>query len=155
MMLILMILFALSLESSAVSNYPIKRIVLHVTDTDDKHDIGAHEIDVFHRYFVGWDGGCGYHYIVRKNGKVEKCREDIIIGAHVKDHNRHSLGIAWVGRKRMTFEQRQSLIKLVKKLMKKHNVKKEKVLGHKFFDTAKAQKKTCPNIDMDIFRREL
>lgn len=45
----------------------------------------------------GWSNGCGYHYVIRRDGTIEKGRPDEMVGAHCLNHNRHSLGICYEG----------------------------------------------------------
>ena len=39
----------------------------------------------------------GYHYVVRRNGTVEKGRTEETTGAHCVGHNAHSIGICYEG----------------------------------------------------------
>lgn len=133
----------------------IKKIVVHVTDSDDSLDIGFREINEWHRE-RGWLSpsgiSCGYHYIIRKNGNVEIGRPEKETGAHVKGHNSTSLGIVWVGRKDITSAQRESLFAMLKGLCNKYNLDPtEDVYGHYELD----KNKTCPNLDMVKIRAEL
>ncbi len=70
-------------------------IVVHVTATPPSADIGAEEVDRMHRA-RGWSG-IGYHFVIRRDGRIEKGREEAAIGAHVAGFNSHSLGVAMVG----------------------------------------------------------
>lgn len=77
---------------------PIKSVdylVVHCSATPASRDIGRKEIDVMHRQrgFMG----IGYHYVIRRNGEVEKGRPDDRPGAHVEGFNHRSLGICMVG----------------------------------------------------------
>lgn len=70
-------------------------IVIHCSATGDKMDIGAADIDKWHRK-NGW--ACiGYHYVIRRNGEVEEGRDVQVVGAHVAGYNEHSIGICMVG----------------------------------------------------------
>jgi len=71
-------------------------IVVHCTATKPSQDIGVAEIDEWHRA-RGWSGGCGYHAVIRLDGSLEFGRHFDDVGAHVKGHNRESVGIALVG----------------------------------------------------------
>lgn len=73
----------------------VKYLVVHCADTPPDMDIGAKDIDRWHRK-RGWNG-IGYHYVIRRDGTLENGRDPTIPGAHVKGHNRHSLGICLVG----------------------------------------------------------
>lgn len=73
----------------------IDTIIIHCAATKPSMDIGAKEIDGWHRakgYF-----GIGYHYVIRRNGEVELGRPLEQAGAHAKDHNTTSIGICLVG----------------------------------------------------------
>ena len=58
-------------------------------------DITARDIDSFHRVrgFSSW----GYHYYVRKDGSIEKMRDESEPGAHAYGHNRDSIGLCYEG----------------------------------------------------------
>lgn len=55
----------------------------------------AEDIDRIHKG-NGWSG-IGYHYYVRKNGEVHRGRPEWAIGAHVLDHNSHTIGVCAEG----------------------------------------------------------
>lgn len=128
----------------------IDKIVIHCTASPDYLDIGAKEIDQWHRD-RGWSQ-IGYHYVVRRNGEVERGRPEHLDGAHARGVNATSIGICWVGTDQPSPEQEKSLVGLVNLLRGKYNVKIEKVLGHR---EAVKTDKTCPNLNMDRFRAEL
>jgi len=77
---------------------PIKHVdflVVHCSATPAARDIGAREIDQMHRQ-RGFR--CiGYHYVIRRDGTVEKGRPDNEPGAHVEGFNSRSLGICLIG----------------------------------------------------------
>lgn len=132
----------------------INKLVIHCTDSPDSLDIGFNEINDWHRQ-NGWMSAsgvsCGYHYIVRRDGRVELGRPEEEVGAHVKGHNADSLGIVWVGRKNLTIRQDNSLKSLVFSLMTKYDIDILHVVGHNELYS----RKTCPNIDMDRFRGDV
>jgi N-acetylmuramoyl-L-alanine amidase len=132
----------------------IKKIVVHCSDSDDSIDVGFREIDEWHRQ-RGWmsDSGisCGYHYIIRRDGRIEKGRPDNERGAHVKGHNTGSLGICWVGRNKIGPKQLESLKKLLRTLINRHGLESLDIYGHFELDS----RKTCPNLDMDWLRAEV
>ena len=57
---------------------------------------GFREIDRWHRQ-RGFKYGCGYHYIIRRDGTVENGRPLEMIGAHCLNRNQHSIGICYEG----------------------------------------------------------
>ena len=130
---------------------PITTLVVHCSDSPDSMDIGVHEISAWHRE-RGFET-CGYHFVVRRGGRVEMGRPESRVGAHVKGHNEQSLGICWIGRDKPTETQRDALLKLLVVLARKYKVPVEKVVGHR--ELAPLSGKTCPNVDMAALREEL
>lgn len=74
-------------------------VIHHVGEID--RDVSAAEIHQWHQN-QGWSG-IGYHYVIRKDGTVERGRPRITIGAHAEGYNSRSIGINVVG----DFEQAQ------------------------------------------------
>lgn len=126
-------------------------IVVHCTASPDYLDIGAKEIKRWHVEDNGWSD-IGYHYIVRRNGEIEKGRPDSIAGAHARGVNSNSIGICWVGINGPSGEQEKSMVGLVNWLRGKYNIEIDNVKGHR---EAVVTSKTCPNLNMDRFRAEL
>ena len=133
----------------------IDKIVVHCSATPDYMDIGAGTIRQWHTdpspKGNGWSD-IGYHYVVRRNGEIEKGRPDRIAGAHARGANATSIGICWVGQNQLGDNQEKSLISLIHYIMGKYNVSIENVLGHR---EAVKTDKTCPNLNMDRLRAEL
>lgn len=129
----------------------IDLIVIHCTASPDYLDIGAKEIRGWHVDGNGWSD-IGYHYIVRRNGEIERGRPDKIAGAHARGVNSTSIGICWVGINNPSPEQEKSLVGLTNWLRGKYNITIEQVKGHR---EAVKTSKTCPNLNMDRFRAEL
>ena len=127
----------------------IDTIVIHTTDSNQT----VEQIDRYHKS-LGWDG-CGYHFVVEKNGDVIQCRDLMQTGAHVLGANMSSVGIAWIGDNRPTQEQYESLLVITAAVMMETGTMLQRVKGHKDFSSAKEQGKTCPLIDMDKFRFDL
>ena len=73
----------------------VNLIVVHCSATRVDRDITARDIDSFHRVcgFSSW----GYHYYVRKDGSIEKMRDESEPGAHASGHNRDSIGLCYEG----------------------------------------------------------
>lgn len=55
----------------------------------------AEDIDRIHKG-NNWSG-IGYHYYVRKNGEINRGRPEWAVGAHVLDHNSHTIGVCVEG----------------------------------------------------------
>lgn len=91
----------------------------------------------------------GYHYLIDLNGEVLKGRDIETIGAHCKNHNAHSIGIAYVGglstdgtpKDTRTDEQKDALFCLLSSLHKQYP--KAKIYGHNDFAN-----KACPCFDV-------
>lgn len=74
---------------------PVKLLVVHCSATPANRDIGVAQIRAMHTA-KGWRD-VGYHYVIRRDGRVEKGRPENVMGAHVEGHNDGSLGICLVG----------------------------------------------------------
>ncbi len=131
----------------------INLIVVHCAATPPNMDIGAAEIRKWHTD-KGWSD-IGYHYVIRRDGTQEEGREDTVQGAHVRGHNRNSLGICLVGgvdndfksEANFTFLQYDALKHLLNYLHLKYP--DAEIKGHKDLDPGK----DCPCFDVDAFWR--
>ena len=128
----------------------ITHIVVHYSATFEDQNLTVKDIDKMHKA-RGWSG-VGYHYVIRRDGVVEKGRPDNVVGAHVGGQNSGKIGICAIGgvnRKtgpnvgvdNRTPAQIKSQIALIKSLLAKHP--KAKVVGHR--DLAPTQ---CPGFDV-------
>ena len=96
----------------------------------------------FHQTVRGWSG-IGYNYFIEKDGTVVEGR-GLHIGAHAKDHNRHTIGICMTGnfdKYDPTPAQVNALYSLCKMFMKQFAIKKENILGHRELEGVT---KSCP-----------
>ena len=121
-------------------------IVIHCSATRGIQDIGVREITQWHRA-RGFET-IGYHYVIRRSGKVETGRPVDAIGAHVQGHNADSIGICLVGgigdtswrpANNFTPQQWEALKRLLVTLCARYP--KAKVLGHRDFPGVQ---KACP-----------
>ena len=119
----------------------IRLLVVHCTDTDNKHNLKAIDIHKMHLGF-GWDG-IGYHKVINRSGKIENGRPEFWIGAHVKSQNEVSLGVCLVGKDIFTKKQYISLEKVLRKWKLKYP--DAKIIGHRDIGNTE---KTCPNFDV-------
>lgn len=71
------------------------KIIIHCADTYAEQDIGAAEIDQWHKQ-QGWDG-IGYHKVIRRDGTIEDGRPLGAQGAHAKGYNSTTIGVCMVG----------------------------------------------------------
>lgn len=133
----------------------VKYIVIHCADTPPHMDIGAVEIDVWHRK-RGFNE-IGYHRVIRRNGQIEHGRPLSVPGAHVRGYNGCSVGICMVGGRKadskeaennFTPEQFATLRVLVREF--KRQFPNAEVIGHRDLDSGKA----CPSFDVrDYFAK--
>ena len=73
----------------------IKEIIVHCTATQEGKPISVSTIDKWHKK-RGWSG-IGYHYVVQLDGTINQGRPIEKQGAHVKNKNKSSIGITYVG----------------------------------------------------------
>lgn len=133
----------------------IKKVVVHCTASSDSLDIGFREIDEWHRQrgFLSDTGiSCGYHWIIRRNGSVEKGRPESETGAHAQGHNHDSIGVVWVGEKQIGFNQYKQLLRVLRGIIDLYDIDIMNVLGHNELPDVK---KACPVIDMNRLRADL
>ena len=71
----------------------ITLIIIHCSAVGPGRQSSVSDIDRWHRQ-KGWKG-CGYHYVVRRDGTIETGRPLEEVGAHCQYHNRHSIGICY------------------------------------------------------------
>ena len=125
-------------------------IIIHCTATKPSQNIGFEEVNFWH-LARGWMG-CGYHFIIKRDGIIEDGRPTDAVGAHCRGHNHDSIGIALAGgmneeftaaENNFTGAQCESLKKLGEELHKTYPDAKLK--GHYHFNPDKE----CPAFDVD------
>ena len=72
------------------------RIIIHHAGLPKDRDMTAAEIHRLHRDNNGW-AGIGYHYVIRKDGLIERGRGWNMVGAHAYKNNDDSVGIVLTG----------------------------------------------------------
>ena len=121
--------FVLPLENRLQTDF----IVLHHIG-ESNEDFSAAEI---HRWHInnGW-AGIGYHFVIRKNGTIERGRPIDTIGAHCYGYNKRSVGINVVGDFEKDFptnDQLRSAVQLTAYLCQLYRLNPfgdEVILGH-------------------------
>jgi N-acetyl-anhydromuramyl-L-alanine amidase AmpD len=106
------------------------------------------DIDSYHRS-LGWIG-CGYHYVIPTDGTIEPGRPEEMVGAHCKNHNRHSIGVCYIGglskdgkpADTRTDAQRIALRNLLEQLHRRYP--DALIVGHRDLDP----QKECPCFDV-------
>lgn len=122
-------------------------LIIHCSAVMPYQTSSVEQINKWH-LAKGWTNGCGYHYVIRRDGSIEKGRPDEMVGAHCLKHNRHSLGICYEGgldangnhTDTRTPEQKESMRILLTELTKKYP--KALIVGHNTFSD-----KDCPCFD--------
>lgn len=132
-----------------------KKIVIHGAFTKPSMDVDARWIRNIHVNENGWDD-IGYHFVITREGVVEKGRSEAMMGAHCPKVNATSVAICLAGgmsedgeaENNYTEEQWLALHGLVEKLMEKYKLNPEDIMGHYEY----ANHKTCPTFDMNRYR---
>lgn len=78
-------------------NRDITEVVVHWTETHTDKNIGSEEINKYH---LDLDlDGIGYHYVIRRDGSLQRGRPVNIEGQHspINNHDQRSIGIVFVG----------------------------------------------------------
>lgn len=137
--------------------YPMTRprsctnhLVVHGAFTPADLDIGAREIDRWHRQkrFLK----IGYHCVIRRDGSIEEGRSEELIGAGVENHNEDSWHVCLVGGKdgdlnrwqaNYTDAQYEALRSLL--IAKAKEYPGAEVMGHNDFPGVS---KGCPGFDV-------
>lgn len=86
------------------------------TDMVVIHHTGCNDIDASAEQIHGWHlgqgwAGIGYHYVIRKDGTIERGRPEWAIGSHAYGENSHTIGIHLSG----DFEQAEPTVEQVEK----------------------------------------
>ena len=132
-----------------MSQSDVKYIVYHYSATYPDQDWGVAEMTRMHK--ARGFRTVGYHYVIRRDGTVEKGRGEREIGAHVKGYNTGSIGICCIGGieratgpnigvDNRTEAQKRALANLTRDILKRHP--NAKIVGHR--DLGSTQ---CPGYD--------
>jgi len=122
----------------------VDTIIVHCSATPPDMDIGVRDIRKWHIEGNGWSD-IGYHYVIRRDGRIGDGRPVGKVGAHAKGHNKTSIGICLVGGindagladANFTIEQYNSLRTLINYLTREFDI--GKVIGHR-----DVSEKECP-----------
>ena len=125
----------------------ITLLIIHCSAVMPFQTSSVEQINEWH-LAKGWSNGCGYHYVIRRGGSIEKGRPDEMVGAHCLNHNRHSIGICYEGgldgngnpADTRTEAQKESMLNLLTELKKQHP--NALIVGHSTFSN-----KACPCFD--------
>lgn len=106
-----------------LSNNPKTLVLHHIEASRPGQTIPVTDVHQWH-LANGW-AGIGYHFYVTKTGKIYRGRPENAIGAHAKDFNKDSLGIAVEGKyetEDMPVAQKQAVERLGGYLRGKYNI---------------------------------
>ncbi len=125
----------------------VNEIIVHCAATPEGKDFTVADIDRWHKA-RGWSG-IGYHWVVYRDGSINKGRSEAKIGAHVAGRNSRTIGICYIGgvdannvksaRDTRTPQQKDGLLELIKQIMKRHPTI-TKISGHHDYAN-----KACPS----------
>ena len=126
----------------------ITLIIVHCSANRAGSALRMADIDSYHRS-LGWIG-CGYHYVIPTDGAIEPGRPEEMAGAHCKNHNRHSIGVCYIGglskdgkpADTRTDAQRIALRNLLEQLHRRYP--DALIVGHRDLDP----QKVCPCFDV-------
>lgn len=129
----------------------ITLIVVHCSANREGSTLRMADIDRYHQS-IGWKG-CGYHYVIPTDGTIEMGRPEEMVGAHCRNHNKHSIGVAYIGglagdgktpKDTRTPAQKEALRKLLADLHKRYP--KALIVGHSDLDPKKPY---CPGFKIN------
>ena len=111
-----------------------EKIVIHHTGSRIDTDQGAVQIDNYHKNSNDWSM-IGYHFVIRKNGTIERGRPEWSVGAHAQGHNSNSIGIHLSGDFNAAYPTEQQIemtSMLVAYLCDKYNIPTDRqhIIGH-------------------------
>ena len=72
-------------------------IIIHCSAVKPDQTSSVAQIDRYHREKKKWKFGVGYHYVIRRDGSIEKGRPEWMVGAHCVNHNSYSIGVCYEG----------------------------------------------------------
>ena len=110
------------------------------TDMIVLHHTGENDIDASAEQIHNWHlnqkwAGIGYHFVIRKDGTIERGRPEWAVGSHAYSENSHSLGIHISGdfeQAKPTEKQIDSCSALIADLCEKYNISCDRahIVGH-------------------------
>lgn len=124
----------------------IEKLFIHCSATKNYQSYPAASIDAYHKS-KGWKK-IGYHRVFQPDGTIEVGRSFNEIGAGVFGQNQKSIHFCIIGTDEFSTEALKQLFLATLTTCRTFGLKAGQVIGHYEADA----KKSCPNIDMEIFR---
>ena len=125
----------------------INEIIIHCAATREGRDFTVEDITRWHK--ARGFATIGYHYVIYRDGSIHEGRPLEQIGAHCVGHNKHSIGVCYIGgcasdgktpKDTRTPEQKEALLALLRRL--KARFSNATIHGHRDFAA-----KACPSYD--------
>ena len=125
----------------------INEIIVHCAATREGRDFTVEDITRWHK--ARGFATIGYHYVIYRDGSIHEGRPLEQIGAHCVGHNKHSIGVCYIGgcasdgktpKDTRTPEQKEALLSLLRRL--KARFPNATIHGHRDFAA-----KACPSFD--------
>lgn len=111
-----------------------------ITDMIVIHHTGCNDIDASAEQIHGWHinngwAGIGYHFVIRKDGTIERGRPEWAVGSHAYGENSHTIGIHLSGdftQAYPTNEQVENCALLIANLCEDYGIPtdREHIVGH-------------------------
>lgn len=124
-------------------------VIFHCTDSPDYradnplfNSVNAKVVDEWHKA-RGWTK-IGYHWLILRDGTIERGRDEIEIGAHCVGHNFRSVGVCWVGTEEPTIHQMYALKLLYEDIFQRRSITWDHWFPHNAFNSGKR----CPVLSM-------
>ncbi len=124
----------------------IKKITIHCSASKNGKPWTAKDIRKMHMAPPRNWSDIAYHLVIQPDGTVENGRALNVTGSHVKGHNTGNIGICLIGNDKFTRAQFNALRYKLDGLRLSYNLNPWDIYCHYEFDTAIAQKKSCPNV---------
>ena len=129
------------------SSRSITEIIVHCSATPEGRNVSTEAIKRYHMTH-GWND-IAYNYVIELDGSIHDGRDVNKVGGHTANHNRHSIGVCYVGgcakdgktaKDTRTEEQKAALLTLLKELKQLYPA--AVIYGHRNFAN-----KACPSFD--------
>lgn len=125
------------------------------TDMIVIHHTGCNDIDASAEQIHGWHlnqgwAGIGYHYVIRKDGTIERGRPEWAIGSHAYGENSHTIGIHLSGdfeQAKPTSDQIEKCAELVADICDRYGIPidRDHVVGH-----GELMATSCPGTNLQV-----
>jgi N-acetylmuramoyl-L-alanine amidase len=132
----------------------ITKIILHSSATPEGREVTVEDIDRWHKE-RGWSG-IGYHYVIDLKGNVHEGRPIERSGAHCKGHNKHSIGVCYIGGVNQAMKAKDTRTAFQKPAM--HNFLMELMAAHEgatLHGHNEFSNKACPSFDVQEVYKDI